>query len=296
MKFRNLALTLLLAGGISASCIKEDHSDCRNIYRLALSYFGDGQTEIFHEKIESVQMYVFDAQNNCVVSRELSKAEVEARLTTLPSLVSGEYKIVCIGNADQTEVENLSAGDLEQITFASTDYLAGRTVSGNDPLYWSSIDYTINPYDMFQLEQTKTTEFKSSHYDVVVEATGVPMSTKSTPSLSIILEGVSPQTDFLNKAKGTPTDYVLETSYNDKGDLTASCNIMRHSPNQEVYLVITGATGDEIVRVNVAEHIAEHNIDMTKQECVIPFKFEFTSADVAVTVPDWFIENVTPEF
>ena len=46
MKMRNIALCLLLAGGLSASCIREDNSDCHNVYRLALCYNGDGTTDI----------------------------------------------------------------------------------------------------------------------------------------------------------------------------------------------------------------------------------------------------------
>ena len=296
MKLNTTALTLLVAGALSTSCIKEDHSQCHNVYQLAFSYLGDGQTEIFQEKIERVHMYVFDENSNCVASEQLSDSDVKARVTTLPSLEPGDYKIVCVGNAYETEVEGLSSGNLEQVVFAAEDYLAGKTVSGNDPLYWSSIDYTIAPYSEFRLIETKTTYFVSSHFDVIVEVEGVPALTKASGYPTIELVGVSPQTDFTNKARGQATTYVMNAAHDGASTLSASGNIMRHSNHEDVYLRLAGTGGASLVEVNFAQHIAKYDIDVTKHECVIPFKIEIGSASISVSVPSWFIENVTPDF
>lgn len=298
MKLKSLAVWLLLMRGLSTSCIQEDFSECHNVYRLELNYLGDENTDIFSEKIGSVHMYVFDEHNVCVASTLLPAADVQARLTTLPPLEAGNYRIVCIGNAYHTVVEGLASGEYEQMIFADSDYAAGETVSGNDSLYWSTTDYTIAPYDEYKQAETKTTYFASSHFDVLVEVAGLENLHRKTSLQHIELVGMSPQTDFNNVAKGKATTYAMEYTQDAEGTLTATCNIMRLSNHSAAYLRLAGDDGSSLLEVNLAQHIARYNIDITKQECVIPFRIEFlpNTSSVSITLPTWFVVNITPDF
>lgn len=135
MKLGNTVFCLLLLGGLSTSCIREDLSDCFSTNTLLLSYKGDGETEIFGDKICRVEMYVFDAENRCVANGVLPPNEVEARAAKLPQLKPGDYRIVCLGNTHHTQVGNVASCDFSRITFADGGYFAGETVSGNDSLH-----------------------------------------------------------------------------------------------------------------------------------------------------------------
>lgn len=112
-------------------------------------------------------------------------------------------------------MEGLTTCDFNKIVFADGDYFAGKQVSGNDSLYHASTSYTVLPFTgREEDDQTKTIEFASSHYDLFVEVVGIPAVGKRAGSLPVLeICGVSPCTDFENRACGEATDYLLETTY-----------------------------------------------------------------------------------
>lgn len=296
MKFRNILLYLTLVGGLSTSCIKEDHSDCHNVYRLAMSYMGDGTDDIFPEKISSVDLYVFDQQNNCVESFRASESDIQEQLVTLPPLAPGDYKVVCIGNAYKTKIVNLDSKDLSQMGFAAEAYINGEITSGNDSLYWSSTDYSITPYDAKKMEEVKTGEFASSHYDVSVELEGLFAETKAISDVPVVeIVGVAPYTDFTNKAFGEPATYTLETYAEGKTSVASFSNIMRHT--DKAVLRVSSA-GRILAEKSFKDHIAELGIEIEKQEVLIPFKIaiDANTMEVKITAPSWYVVDVKPEF
>ncbi|MDR1743005.1 MAG: FimB/Mfa2 family fimbrial subunit [Dysgonamonadaceae bacterium] len=295
MKLVNIVFCLTLLGGIATSCIGEDMDECLSTNKLILSYKGDGTTEIFPDKINRVEMFVFDAENNCVHSSILPDEDVRSRTTTLPPLVSGDYRIICIGNTYQTNISATASGDYSKMLFAAEDYVAGKTVSGNDSLYYASISYTVEPFDPKAEDKTQIIPFASSHYDLSVEVYGVPEG--ASPSLDIT--GVSPGTDFENRACGTATQYIFATTHEPaKHLLKARNNIMRHKDHENVNVNFRLSQGDEpLATVNLAAFLAANPIiDCSKHEVLIPIQIEFKSGKVTISVPEWYIKSVTPVF
>lgn len=301
MKLTNIVFCLTLLAGMATSCVREDLDDCRSTNTLLLSYKGDGTSEIFTDKICRVEIFVFDAENRCVNSSILPKEQVISRTVTLPPLGAGDYRIVCLGNTHTTKVDGTASGDYGRMIFAASDYFDEKQVSGNDSLYYATTSFTVRPFTGHEGDdQTQVVEFASSHYDLSVEVIGVPApGTRAGTLPQLEICGVTPCTDFENRVCGEATDYLLETEYESgKMLLTARTNIMRHKNHEDVNLRLRLSPGDEpLVEVNLAKFLADNPvIDCSKHEVLIPIRIEFKSGDITVSVPEWYIEHVKPEF
>lgn len=255
---------------------------------------GDGTEEIFNSKIGSVRMYIFNEAGECLHEDWLTDEQVGNRSLVLPALAAGDYRVVFLGNPSSTSVGVVEVRSVLSSRFFGADtYWEGKETSGNDSLYWSSIDQIIEPFDPDKKIVSTTAHFAASHYDISVDVMGVPSAPK------IVLTGVSPYTGLEdNVASDEETEYVLDVVHDGVSSAKASCNILRHLDHENVYLKVFSQGGEELASVNFADFLQENSqyVDCSKQEVLIPFKIEFKSAKVEVSLPDWYVIHVNPEF
>lgn len=290
MKFNRYILGLAMIASTLLSCIREDLSECFSTNKLQLSYKGDGTTEIFQEKINSVEIYIFDAAVECVYNRALTNEELSQQEVTLPRLDEGEYRIICVANGVNSDIVATDSNDFSAMYFADKNYTSGAVIKSNDALYWASTSIVVTADD-----QSEVVEFASAHYDVYVEVLGVDVQS----DIQIQMSGLMPCTALdTNVAFGTATTYnpVVESN-GAENKKKSTFNIMRHTDHSAVEVKVCDKSGAELAKVNLAAFLAANpRVDCTLNEVIIPISFSFKMADFTVGLPEWYIQDTKPEF
>ncbi|MBQ3212942.1 MAG: FimB/Mfa2 family fimbrial subunit [Alistipes sp.] len=283
-------------------CIKEDMDDCERC-TLTFSYLGDVNYDIFPQHITCVSLYVFDADNRVVQTKRIEQNELKAFQGTKLNLEPGAYRVIGVGNQyDKTVVENVSSSDYSQIIFRHPN--AGKgVVEGNDSLYLGAKDIVI-PSDYWYEDDVP---FRSSHLKVsytvkgyVNPATEAASATRAGSGyLELRVKNLLPQTDFNNRAHGDKITYNPVLELNTKnGDHEGYFNIMRHAKDSDVEFELIDKASQEVVHTLALKDFLNEftQIDVTKQEVLIPIVVEFKNIGVTVTIPDWMINDVTPDY
>ena len=285
-------ILLLLSLVLTTACIKEDLSGCKNVL-LRLSYTGDSATEIFAEKIAKVDLYVFDANNSCVATHTLGSQELASRSVAL-RLAPGAYRAVCLGNAyEATRTEREDGCDFSLMRFLCHCTEADGRIGSADPLYFGTAAFTAP--DGGQQEQT--VPFSASHIDVYVEVKGYVDETSVRSSAAPVLEidNLPAWTDFENRTSPQERLSHFPQAAVERGSYVYRYNVMRDVSGS--YLHLYTASGEELYTLEIADFLAEHTeIDLTKQEALLPILIEFRNLEVVVSIPDWAVEDTEPEF
>lgn len=290
MKYINPFIILLWVV-LVAGCIKENRDDCGRC-TLRFSYVGDGTTEIFQKKIEKVNLYVFDANHNCIVSRTLKQNELSTQSISL-ELSPGTYRAVCIGNAfEATVITDVNCGNYKDIHCTHPCCLSGDIIHSNDSLYQGSKEFAVPK----NRELTETIPFSASHIDMYVEVKGyIETAARSTSPLKLEVNNLSTWVIFNNEV----TDDELATYYPlsdvKKQSYVYRFNILKQT--EHPCLKLYDSDNKEIFSMQLADFLEKHpEINIDKNETIIPILIEFKSIGVEVSIPDWAIEDVKPEF
>ena len=290
MKFNRYIVCLTVAALALLSCIREDLSECFSTNKLQLSYNGNGSTDIFQQKISSVEMYIFDAAVECVYNRALNSEELSQQEVTLPRLDIGEYRIICVANGTNTDIVATDGKNYSTMYFADKSYTANSVTTSNDSLYWASNNIVVTADD-----STTVAQFASSHYDIYVEVLGVD----SLSQIEIQMSGLMPCTSLdTNVAFGTATTYnTIVEDIAAESMKRSSFNTMRHSDHSAVEVKVCNKAGEVLAKTNLADFLAANpQIDCTANEVIIPISFSFKLSDFTVSLPEWYIQDTKPEF
>ena len=281
-----------------ASCIKENYDDCERC-KLTFSYTGDGTNDIFSQQITCVSLYVFDQNDKLVTTKRIEQNDLKAYQGAKLNLSPGTYQVVGVGNdTNLTEIYDLSAKDLSKTVFRHPNAPAG-VVEGNDSLYLGKKSITI-PSDYWYEDDVP---FKSSHLKVSYTVKGyvetTAQSTRSGGALELRVNNLLPQTDFNNRAHGEKMTYDPQMVFQPNGSNYVSYfNIMRHAKDSDVeFELVRASTGEVLHTLQLKDFLARYpQIDITKQEVTIPIIVEFKNMGINVTIPDWLIHNITPDY
>lgn len=299
MKIRCLISALVAAVlCLVSGCIREDRSDCTCDVLLSFIYTGDGDTDIFPEKIDRVNLYVYSADGRTLVGEYVfDKAALTESQGAHLHLAPGEYRIVCWGNAfEKTHVHTVYNEDkvAEPVFFTpETD-----TFTGSDALYFSEAEISV-PETLVDVEETCF--FESSHIDMYVMLKGFKGAIgPSGDEVGITFghTGCPAWTDFFNTASDEKCEVFPELADDPENadSYILEYNVLRFTEDEPTSIVLTdSADGRELYTLSLPEFIDRYGVEVDgKQEAIVGIRL--TLGPVGVTVEEWNVEDVTPGF
>jgi len=291
------ALVLLLFQ--LSGCIKEDLDDCFRDYafRVSFIYYGDGTTDIFPSKTESVQMYVFDTEGTYVDRYTYSGTSPNAFQGITLDLEPGSYDVICWSNVTGLSEITGGEGPLEDHALYSSPYLSGDPIENFDSLYFGR-QRIIIPANR---EGEDTVYFSSAHINMEVYVEGLPSTWASRavedPQGWLVVRNVFVGYDFAGQVTGEVSDmYPAFVPTTQEDMMMSRFNLFRFNNQNRILIDIYNGEGRLAYTLDLSDFLAQHNINVEGvNEITVPVYIRFTgSGKVQVSVAPWGSEIVNP--
>jgi hypothetical protein len=293
---KNFAVILLLSlvSMLAVSCIREGADLCEAELTLKF-HLTDTPDEAFTEHIQSVDVFLFDAEGNFHLHKRLERAELDEFPGTTFRLAPGTYHAVCWANAsDNTRISEMSGGS----TFENS-YAGIVSAATGDRVWYAphNSDGAIPAVEVPIGKSVHEITFTKVHRTVQVYIEGYEDTELYDGKPPVVKQiGAGGQYDFL--LRPDPTRLTLEqtSSYGetDGGIMyRADFHSMRVPVRSDMEVVLYHpTTGEVLARVNLEQYMAENDIT---DDSFIPILFTFNTAPdpgsmntwVTIGLPDW---------
>ena len=280
----------MLLVALTTGCIKEDLDSCDT--NLIFRYFGDGTKDIFPEKIEKVDLYVYSENGALIETIGLNQGDLRRYQGTPLNLPAGKYRVVCWGNTENdTRIDQAMA--LNTALVAAPHYFTREIITTNDSLYIGSRDIEI-----FQdASNADTVYFSSSHIKMYLELDGLEDAawTDGTSPIEIEVGNLSPTVDFAKTFSSENVSYRPITKKEENTPVYKSrFNVLRFNDNNRIYInLVSKKTSKTIYTLNLKDFMKYNQISVDGiNEVTIGIRFRFNGT--SVTVQPWDEEVIKP--
>lgn len=275
---------------LATGCIKEDLDSCDT--NLIFRYFVDGTKDIFPEKIEKVDLYVYSENGALIETIGLDQGDLRRYQGTPLNLPAGKYRVVCWGNTkNDTRIDQAMA--LNTALVAAPHYFTREIITTNDSLYIGSRDIEI-----FQdASNADTVYFSSSHIKMYLELDGLEDAawTDGTSPIEIEIGNLSPTVDFAKTFSSENVSYRPITKKEEDTPVYKSrFNVLRFNDNNSIYInLVSKKTSKTIYTLNLKDFMKYNQISVDGiNEVTIGIRFRFNGT--SVTVQPWDEEVIKP--
>lgn len=277
---------------LATGCIKEDMEPCDT--NLVFRYLGDGTKDIFPEKIEKVNLYVYNDKGTLVETFGLDKGELR-RFQGAPLILPvGKYRVVCWGNP-QTNTLLKGVSSINTALVAAPQYFTKELITTNDSLYFGS-----RQIEIFQNNSiADTVYFSSSHIKMRIELEGLEdiATADGYSPIEIEIGNLKPTVDFTNTFSSENVLYrPIVYREDDKSAFLSKLNVLRFNDDNNIYInLISKGSNNIIYTLKLKDFMKDNRISVDGiNEVTIGIRFRFNGT--SVTVSPWDEEVIKPGF
>lgn len=276
-------------------CIGEDNTDC-TYQHIHFSYYGDGSTNLFQQKMQHLNLLVFDDEGRLVKQVFVDSQQIAQSYSYRLYLPQGAYELWAIANnqATYTAIHIPQKEGVRDSISIDTQTHGAHTAINQSPLY-------IGHTQLYSLantsQETHLTLYNKNHFKLKIELEGVDNLAQYPEDISVVIKNIPAQlstreTQEVELINIQPQLHIIRSSTLETDLLSLFRPYDLDDSTIEIY---SGHT--LIQQISLSELMQRYpTLSWDSQELCFTVRFEFKQLDVLVTIPSWTTDSLDPNY